>query len=112
MFNESPNLSEETCQGSGSGELSGEGSGEETAEDSIDDQAEGSASGLAESSGEGSAEEEANVGEFRCSTGRNISEFYVCDGEKDCPGRGEDETYEAFFVFSNIGKRSRSQTFI
>ena len=70
-----------------SGEGSGEGSGEESAEASAEEYSEGSASGRAE----GFTEE---VGEFSCSTGRNITEWNVRDGEKDCRGRGEDEMFE------------------
>ena len=62
QINESPNLREESCQGSGSGE--------------------------------GSAEEAIEEGEFRCSTGRNITVNNVCDGGKDCRSLGEDETFE------------------
>ena len=61
---------------------------------STEDQAEGSASGLVEDSVEGSADEEAEIGQFSCSTGRNITEWNVCDSEKDCRGRGEDEVFE------------------
>ena len=94
QLNEIPNLRDITCQGSesgdGSAEGSGEGSGEGSAEASTEEYTEGSASGGAE----GFTEE---VGEFTCSTGRNITEWNVCDGEKDCPGRGEDESYEACY---------------
>lgn len=61
---------------------------------STEDQAEGSASGLVEDSVEGSADEEAEICQFSCSTGRNITEWNVCDSEKDCRGRGEDEVFE------------------
>ena len=102
QLNKSPNLSEESCQGSGSSEGSGEASGGGSAEGSLEGSAgesgegssEGSASGSAEGSGEGSAEEAI---EFRCSTGRNITEGVVCDGGKDCRGLGEDETFEACY---------------
>ena len=81
QINESPNLREESCQGSGSGEGSAEGS-------------EWGSGGSAEEPWEGSAEEAIEEGEFRCSTGRNITVYNVCDGEKDCRSLGEDETFE------------------
>ena len=106
QLNESPNLGEESCQGSGSSEGSGEASGGgstegslegsagESGEGSGEESSEVSASGSDEGSGEGSAEEAI---EFRCSTGRNITEGTVCEGGKDCRGLGEDEKFEACY---------------
>ena len=86
QLNESPNLGEESCQGSGSSGGSGEGSLEGSAGESGEGSSEGSASGSAE-----------EATEFRCSTGRNITEGVVCDGGKDCRGQGEDEKFEACY---------------
>ena len=104
QLNESPNLGEESCQGSGSsegsGEVSGGGSTEGSLEGSAGESGEGSGEESSEvsasgsGSGEGSAEEAI---EFRCSTGRNITEGAVCEGGKDCRGLGEDEKFEACY---------------
>ena len=71
----SPNLLDDSCQRSASGE--------------------GSADGF---SGESGCEEGSSnideVKEFKCSNGRTIIDGVICDGQKDCPAQGEDEMFE------------------
>ena len=70
----SPNLLDDSCQGSASGEGSADGfSGEFVAD-------------------EGSSYEDEEK-EFKCSNGRTIIDRVICDGEKDCPAQGEDEMF-------------------
>ena len=74
----SPNLLDDSCQRSASGE--------------------GSADGFSGESGcevGGAIEEFAvEVKEFKCSNGRTIIDGVICDGQKDCPAQGEDEMFE------------------
>ena len=73
----SPNLLDDSCQRSASGE--------------------GSADGFSGESGgeEGSSNEDfaVEMKEFKCSNGRTIIDGVICDGQKDCPAQGEDEMF-------------------
>ena len=92
-FPQPPNQSSQSCE-TNSKEAGGDYDYDDTTSGATSFEGTGENASVDGASGEVDYEYENYDEPFRCSTGRKISNYQVCEGQKDCPFAGEDETFE------------------